>query len=119
MAPPRKKKRTIPGEGRRFHFRLPDDVADRLEQKAKDETKSINRIVINELADYPNLQRFQDFAHQLEDLKILVARYSARIEQIDINEAMLRAVDDVLNAQPGELQARIDGLRVVRDKKKR
>lgn len=118
MAPPRKKKRTIPGEGRRFHFRLPDDVADRLEQKAKDETRSITRIVINELADYPNLERYRDFANQLEDLKILIARYSARIVVADLNDAVLHAVDEVLAAKSdGELQSRLDQLRVLRANK--
>jgi hypothetical protein len=114
VAPPRKK-RKVPGEGRRFHFRLPDDVADRLEKKAKDENRSINRIVINELAEHPDLERYRDFAHQLEDLKILVARYGARIIGIEQNDAVLHAIDEVLAAKSGgELQSRLDQLRVLR-----
>jgi hypothetical protein len=114
MAPPRKKKSTAPGEGRRYHFRLPEDVADRLEKKAKAENRSINRIAINELAAYPNLERYLDFANQLEDLKILIARYSARITQIEMTEGILRAVDDVLEAKAGDLQSRVDRLRALR-----
>ena len=45
----------------------------------------------------------------------ILARYGSRVTLADLGEPLLRAVDDVLAAKTdGELQARLDKLRVLR-----
>ena len=48
MAPPRKKP-PVPGQEREHKIRLPEDIAQRIEAKAKHEQRPQNRIIINEL----------------------------------------------------------------------
>ena len=48
-------------------------------------------------------------------MQVVLARYGARVTSADLGEPLLRAVDDVLAANTGgELQARLDRLRVLR-----
>ncbi len=113
MAPPRKKK-LAPGEGREFKLRIPTDVADRIEKKAKREGRPQNRVIINELAATPQLELTADLADLIQNLQIILARYGSRITQLDLSEALLKAVDDVLAAAGNELPAAIERLRVAR-----
>jgi hypothetical protein len=95
---------------------LPVDVADRLETRAKDENRSINRIVINELADYPDLLKYRDFAYNVDEMRNVLAAYGSRITLADLSEPLLHAVDEVLAApSDGELKRRLDKLRVLRN----
>jgi hypothetical protein len=114
MAPPRKKKRA-PGEGHAVHLRLPADVFEWVEARANEKGWPFNRAIINTLADYPDLLRYRDFANLLEDMRIVLARYGARVTLADLSEPLLRAVDEILAAQSeSELRSRLDKLRVLR-----
>jgi uncharacterized Fe-S cluster-containing radical SAM superfamily protein len=113
MAPRRKQQTARPG--REFKLRLPDDVASRIEEKAAREQRPQNRIVINELAAFPDLEKLRNLGELVEDMRVVLAQQGARIAWNDLSDECLRAVDAVLKAQgSGALQAAIDKLRVVR-----
>jgi hypothetical protein len=112
MAPPRKQ--PTPGQGREYKIRLPEDVAQRIEAKAKVEGRPQNRIIINELASVPDLEQTHKLATLVRDMEVVVARYAAQITSHDLSERLLSAVDAVLNAQGGALTAAVERLRVVR-----
>ncbi|MBX9682946.1 MAG: hypothetical protein K2X41_04075 [Hyphomicrobium sp.] len=117
MAPRRKKLsgQFLPTPGREFKLRIPEDIAARIEKRAKDEIKPMNRIVINELASIPHLEKLRDLGDAIEDMKIVLARHSARLTLADLGEPLLQAVDAVLAASnDSELQTRLDKLRVLR-----
>jgi len=113
MAPPRKKS-PPPGQGREYKIRLPEDIAQRIEAKAKDEQRPQNRIIINELAAFPDLEQTRNLAMLVRDMEVVVARYAAQITSHDLTDALLKAVDAVLTTQGGALPAAIEKLRVVR-----
>ena len=113
MAPPRKP--SEPGRGHPVHLRLPEDVFGRVVAKAKAEGRPFNRIIINELAHYPWLDRQAKLDELVRGIEVTLAKYSMRIGSVDVGEALLRAVDEVLAAQTdGQLQPRLDKLRVAR-----
>jgi len=113
MAPPRKKPPS-PGQGREYKIRLPEDVAQRVEAKAKVEGRPQNRIIINELASVPDLEQTHKLAALVGDMEVVVARYAAQITTHDLSDALLNAVDVVLGAQGGALPQAIERLRVAR-----
>ena len=113
MAPPRKKQPT-PGQGREYKIRLPEDVAQRIEAKAKVEGRPQNRIIINELASVPDLEQTHKLAALVGDMEVVVARYAAQITLHDLSDALLKAVDAVLAARGGALPQAIERLRVAR-----
>jgi hypothetical protein len=113
MALPRKKQPT-PGQGREYKIRLPEDVAQRIEAKAKVEGRPQNRIIINELASVPDLEQTAKLAVLVGHMEVIVARYAAQITSHDLSKRLLSAVDAVLNAQGGALTAAVENLRVVR-----
>ena len=45
------------GRTNRMYLRLPTDVVERIEAKAKGEGRPFNRILVNELALFPHLDR--------------------------------------------------------------
>ena len=112
MAPRRKKQ--PPLHGREFKIRLPEDIADRIRSKAEREGRPQNRIIINELAAVPRLEQADDFATLIGAMQNTLARYGSRIAMHDLSDELLRAVDAVLKAEGGALQATVDKLRVVR-----
>src|SRR5262245_7787731 len=112
MAPPRRK--SPPPQGREFKIRLPEDIAERIEAKAKDEQRPQNRIIINELAKFPDLEKTGKLAELVRDMEVVVARYAAQITSHDLADELLRAVDAVLATQGGALPAAIEKLRLVR-----
>src|SRR5262245_29648863 len=112
MAP--RKKSSPPPQGREYKIRLPEDIAQRIEAKAKDEQRPQNRIIINELAAFPNLEQTDKLATLVRDMEVVVARYAAQITSHDLTDALLKAVDTVLAAQGGTLPAAIEKLRVAR-----
>ena len=113
MAPPRKKQPS-PGQGREYKIRLPEDVAQRVEAKAKVEGRPQNRIIINELASVPDLEQTHKLAALVGDMEVVVARYAAQITLHDLSDALLKAVDAVLAARGGALPQAIERLRVAR-----
>ena len=113
MAPPRKKQPS-PGQGREYKIRLPEDVAQRVEAKAKVEGRPQNRIIINELASVPHLEQTHKLATLVREMEVVVARYAAQITLHDLSDALLKAVDAVLAARGGALPQAIERLRVAR-----
>ena len=113
MAPPRKKSPT-PGQGREYKIRLPEDVAQRIEAKAKEQVRPQNRVIINELAAIPDLEQTGKLATMVRDMEVVLARYAAQITSHDLSGQLLDAVDAVLNAEGGALTAAVERLRVVR-----
>ncbi|UVO30170.1 hypothetical protein [Bradyrhizobium arachidis] len=85
-----------------------------VEQRAKDTGWPQNRVITSGLSSLEHLEKFRDFGELLEHFKTTLAKYSARIVAADLSDELLRAVDAVLEATDGELQARLDKLRVVR-----
>jgi Arc-like DNA binding dprotein len=117
MASRRQKKRIVPAyeRGREFKLRLPPDVSERIEKKAEQEGRPQNRVIINELADYPDLLKYRDFAYYVTEMRNVLAAYGSRITLADLGESLVQAVDSVLSAQTdGELHSRLDRLRVLR-----
>jgi hypothetical protein len=102
---------------REFKLRLPPDVSQRIEAKAKAEGRPQNRVIINELANIPYLEGRRDFEDAVEDMKIVLARYSTRIVVADLSDDLLRTLHEVLKADEmnniGELRARLQRLRVL------
>ena len=100
---------------REFKLRLPPDVSQRIEEKAKAEGRPQNRVIINELASIPFLEGRRNFEDAVEEMKVVLARYGSRITLADLSEALLRVVDDVLEAKTdSELRAQLDQVRVLR-----
>ena len=115
MAPrPRRKKAALPRQDREFKLRLPPDVAARIEQKAAAEQRPQNRIVINELAAFPGMERAAKLEDLIRQLETVILRHSARITWLDLSHELLAAVDGVLAAEGAELHAAVDKLRIVR-----
>ena len=113
MAPPRRKS-SPPPQGREYKIRLPEDIAQRIEAKAKDEQRPQNRIIINELAKFPDLEKTDKLAELVRYMEVVIARYAAQQTVADLSKQLLSAVDAVLSAQGGALTAAVEKLRVVR-----
>jgi hypothetical protein len=113
MAPP--KKRGSAGQVREYKIRLPLDISERIEAKAKKEQRPQNRIIINELAAFPTLEQHGELAKHVGEMGNMIARYGARIEWHDLSDELLKGVDAVLKAEGGAVHAAIDRLRVVRN----
>ena len=107
--------KTASERSREFKLRLPEDVADRIEAKAKAEGRPQNRIIINELAAFPNLEKLGVLGEHLRDLEGLLLKYSERITWQDLSDELLSTVDFVLKTQGAAQQVTIDKLRVVRN----
>ena len=79
MAPQKKRAATSPGKTRMFKLRLPEDIALRIEQKAKAEGRPLARTVINELARFPALDQVDKYADRLSDMTPDASRSTARV----------------------------------------
>jgi hypothetical protein len=112
MAPRRKQNPLRPG--REYKIRIPEDVAKRIEAKARGEGRPQNRVIINELAQTPHLEQFRDLASLVGELKVVLARYGARISWHDLSDELLGAVDALLAAEGGALHGAVDRLAAVR-----
>ena len=90
-----------PGRTTRVYLRLPSDVLERIEAKAKREGRPFNRILINELALFPHLDRQARLGElNPETWRRCLARYGSRITTVtELNEALLHAVDEALAAR--------------------
>jgi hypothetical protein len=88
---------------------------ERIEAKAKRERRPFNRILITELALFPNLDRQARLGELVKDMEAVLARYGSRIIVTELNEALLDAVDEALAARTDDqLQQQLDRLRVIR-----
>jgi hypothetical protein len=96
-------------------MRLPPDVFERIEAKAKRERRPLHRILVDELALFPHLDRQARLGKLVRDMETVLARYGSRITVTELSEALLQAVDEVLAARTdGQLQAQLDGLGMIR-----
>jgi len=96
-------------------MRLPTDVFERIEARAKGEGRPFHRIIVDELALFPHLFRQARLGELVRDMETVLARYGSRITVTEVNEALLHAVDEALAARTdGQLQAQLDRLRVIR-----
>jgi hypothetical protein len=115
MAPPRKPNPAEPGRGHSVHLRLATDVFERVEADAKAQGRPMNRVIINDLAAIPWLRSQAKLAETVQNMEVILAKYGARITLADADQELLNAVDEALAAQSdGQLQARLDKVRVVR-----
>jgi hypothetical protein len=106
---------TASARSREFKLRLPEDVADRIEAKAKAEGRPQNRIIINELAAYPNLEKIGELREHVADLEVLLLKYSTRLTWQELSDELVSGIDAVLKTQGGAQQVAIDKLRAVRN----
>lgn len=113
----RKQRSAIPAPGREFKLRVPEDIAARIEKKAKAKLRPMNRILIDELAEFPDLEKYRDFGQHLEDMKIVLARYSARIIVADLTDELIRTLREIVKADDadnvGVLRARVAKVRTI------
>jgi len=85
-------------------------------KKAKAEGRPQNRIIINELAEYPDLKLHGGkLAEHVGELGNMIARYSARIVMHDLSDELLHTIDTALDAQGTAQQAALDKVRVIRN----
>jgi hypothetical protein len=113
---PRKKQRpaVVPPPGRELKMRLPEDIAQRIEARAKAQGRPMNRVVINELASIPHLEQIGKLEELVSDLGIVFAKYSGRMRTQELTDALLQAVNDVLASEGAAREAAIDRLRAAR-----
>lgn len=113
MAPPRKPPE--PGRTHPIYLRFPTDVFERIDAKAKANGIPINRVVINEVAAHPYLERQAHLSEVVRDMETILARYGSRFTTTELSESILQAVDEILAAPtPAERDAPIDKLRIFR-----
>jgi hypothetical protein len=109
------KKPAEAGRSHPVHLRFPTDVFERLTAKAKAFGIPINRVVINEAAQYPTLERVAHLGESVRHMDNLLARYGSRFIQTELSEQLLAAVDEIIAAQTSaERDAPIDKLRIFR-----
>ena len=111
---PRHRKPPEPGRTNRVYMRLPTDIFERIEARAKGEGRPFHRVIVDELALFPHLDRQARFGELVRDMETVLARYGSRITVTEVNEALLLAVDEALAARDDQLQAQLDRLRVIR-----
>ena len=113
MAPRRKPPE--PGRTNRVYLRLPTDVFERIEAKAKGESRPFHRILVDELSLFPYLNLQARLGELVRDIETVLARYGSRLTVTEFDEALRDAVDKALAARTdGRLQQQLDRLRVIR-----
>ena len=113
MAPRRKPAEQ--GRTNRVHLRLPTDVFERIEEKAKGERRPFHRILVDELSLFPYLNLQARLGELVRDIETVLARYGSRLTVTEFDEALRDAVDKALAARTdGRLQQQLDRLRVIR-----
>jgi hypothetical protein len=113
----RKRKKAVPAHkrGREFKVILPPEMSDWIESQAREEGKPQSRIIIDHLSRIPFLEAQAKFDKLVNTMESILARYGSRVVLADIETFLLPALDDALAAKSdGELQARLDTLRVAR-----
>ena len=89
MAPPRKPPE--PGRTHPIHLRFPTDVFERIDAKAKANGIPINRVVINEVAAHPYLERQAHLSEVVRDMeRSSRALRLARFTTTELSESILR-----------------------------
>jgi hypothetical protein len=108
---------------REYKVRLPFDLAEEIEEESERTGAPQNRIVVDRLERDRRDGKIKTLDNLIQNLFLaqtevgtLLARYGARADAIDLGEELPRVVDEVLNAKPAELPAKLDKLRLVRGK---
>jgi hypothetical protein len=99
---------------REYRLRLPADVSEEIEKESLDTGLPQNRIIINRLARFGPNDKMATMDGLIGHMETLLAGYGSRLSGVELGEELLQAVDQILDAKPNELQARVDKLRVVR-----
>jgi hypothetical protein len=114
-----RRKKTASEQAREFKLRLPSDVSQRIVAKAEKNGWPQNRVIINELAEYPALKEYREQGDQISAVNDIVAKYGARITWLELSEQLLDALDVALDAQGTAQQAALDKVRVLRNQMRR
>jgi hypothetical protein len=111
-----------------FKIKLPADIGERIRAKAQREDRPLNRIITDELREYPVLKQTgtlaaavealaeqnATLAEQTREMKITLARYGARITWLDLTDHLLEAMDlvtEALETDSPSLPAAMEALR--------
>ena len=118
MAPPRKKRATAAADKvREYKVRMPEDVAHWIEERANRDQVPQNRVIINALARYPDLEAHPTFREMMQDNEVILARYSARIIVADLTDDLLGTLREMVKADEadkvGEVRAKVQKVRVI------
>jgi hypothetical protein len=116
----RRPQKTASARVREYKLRLPEDIAARIEAKAKDEARPQNRIIINELAAYPNLEKIGELRQHVADLEAVLLKYSSRLTWQELSDELISTVDELLKTTQGAAQqVALDKLFSVRNAMKK
>lgn len=117
--PPSRRKKSPPAfkRGREFKVILPPDISERIEKQAKDEGKPQSRIIINDLARIPDLDKRSRFEELVGDMDEILARYGAWIVTADLTDDLLRTLREMVKANDadnvGALRAKVTEVRSI------
>jgi hypothetical protein len=96
---------------------LPTDVFERIEAKAKEKGWPLNRVIINELAAFPDLDQQAKLGELTRDMEVVLAQYSARIIIADLTDGLLGTLREMVKADDannaGVLRAKVAKVRVI------
>jgi len=113
-----------------FKIKLPADIGERIRAKAQREGRPLNRVITDELREYPVLKEtgtlaaavdaFAEqnarLAEQTHEIKITLARHGARITWLELTDEIVNAMDlvtEALETETTSLPAAMDALRAV------
>jgi len=97
-----------------LRLRLPPDLAFEIGKEAELSGVPMNRVIVEALVRERHLGDVKTMDNLIGDVTVLLSRYGRRIKGIDLAEDLLRAVDDALAAEPADVPAKLDALRVIR-----
>jgi len=72
---------------------------ERIAARAKGEGRPFHRIIVDELALFPHLDRQARLGELVRNMETVLARYGSRTTVTEVNEALLLAVDEALAAR--------------------
>ena len=111
-----------------YKIKLPADIGERIRAKAQREGRPLNRVITDELREYPVLketgtlaaavdalaEQNATLAEQTREMKISLARHGARIDWLDLTDELVNAIDlvnEALETDSPSLPAAMDALR--------
>jgi hypothetical protein len=104
-------------EFREYKLRLPEEIAARIAAKAAVTGKPQSRVILDELNMFGPMESLRGLNEAVDDLKVMIARYSARIVAVDLKDDVVRVLREALLADEanniGETRAKLARLRVL------
>jgi hypothetical protein len=64
------------------HLRLPPEIFERIRAKAEAEGRPMNRVLINELRQFQELQHLPPLKDQIERMRIILKRFDTLFERL-------------------------------------